>query len=50
MKAGHPSDRRRRWPTEGDRNRGGLDSFASVARYGKLREPGRCADHLVSVW
>ena len=31
MKAGHPSDRRRRWPTEGDRNRSGLDSFASAA-------------------
>jgi len=23
MKAGQPSVRRRRWPTEGDRNRGG---------------------------
>ena len=30
-KAGHPSDRRRRWPTQGDRNRGGLDLFASAA-------------------
>ena len=40
MKAGHPSDRRRRWPTEGDRNRGGLDSFASAAPRRQPQETG----------
>lgn len=39
-KPGHPSDRRRRWPTEGDRNRRGLDSFASAAPQRQPQETG----------
>ena len=39
-KPGHPSDRRRRWPTEGDRNRDGLDSFASAAPQRQPQETG----------
>ena len=54
IKAGHPSDRRRRWPTEGDRYRRGLDSFASAApqrqaqRTGSLCRPSGV--RVVVVW